>query len=52
MSVLKSIFRVPGSECQVYVSATGELGGERDTSSQGTSGNAKGAEIGVIFFFN
>lgn len=50
MSVLKSIFLVSHSECEVYVSlsAAGELGGERewDTSSQETSGNAKGAEIG------
>lgn len=51
MSVLKSIFLVLYSECKVYVSAAGELGGEceRDTSSQETSGNARGAEIGVFF---
>lgn len=51
MSVLKSIFLVLYSECEVYVSAAGELGGEceRDTSSQETSGSARGAEIGFFF---
>lgn len=36
-----------------FVSATGELGGERewDTSAQETSGNAKGAEIGLFVVF-
>ena len=58
MSVLKSIFLVPHSEREVRVSlsAAGELGGEPewDTSSQETSGSAKGAEIGgffLLFFF-
>lgn len=56
MSVLKSILRASHREGEVDVSpsATGELGGERewDTSSQETSGNVKGAEIGLGFFLS